>query len=269
MATAPKEAETSRWWKAPWAAADDPDRGWPEQAQTKEDAWHYSPDGLHLDENSVIAPMERRYDQVRSRVRVKALAEVFTNDREINAILDMCDGSFDHLDVKFLEPSAGSGNFLVAILSRKLTLVRAAQCSTQEQYEHQLLRAVASIYGIDIADDNVAEARARLAHQLLTHYATDAPGIEPTLGFQNAAGIVLEANIVVGDTLSNAHTIELCDWKPSSGGRFQRVWSFALVPYDERGLFWEERLEDSEPVHYSDLASPAPARRKTRKASAS
>lgn len=266
MASA-SEVTTQTWWEAPWDTADDPDQGWPARADS-EGAWHQSSNGLHLDENSVIAPMERKFEQVRSRDRVKALAEVFTNDREIDAMLDMCDGAFDHLDVKFLEPSAGSGNFLVAILTRKLALARAGDCSTQEQYEHRLLRAIASIYGIDIAEDNIAEARARMAHELLTHYANDAPGIEPTLGFQNAAGLVLESNIVAGDTINAAHSIELCDWKPTAGGCFQREWSYALIPYDERGLFWEERLEDAEPVHYSALTGPAPARRKTRKAKA-
>lgn len=184
-------------------------------------------------------------------------------------MLDMFAGAFDHLDVKFLEPSAGSGNFLVAILTRKLTLARAGDCSTQEQYEHRLLRAVASIYAVDIAEDNIAEARARLAHQLLSHYANDAPGTDPTLGFQNASGAIIKANVVVGDSINRADSIELCDWKPSSGGRFQREWSFALVPQDERGLFWHERLEDPDPIHYSQLVTAVPSGGNTRKVRAS
>jgi hypothetical protein len=210
--------------------------------------------------------MEAQFGQVRSRDRVRDLAEVFTHQREVDAMLDQIPDAFGALDVKFLEPACGSGNFLVEILRRKLRLVRQAKCASQEQYEHQLLRAVASIYGVDISAENVTEARARKAHVLLSHYQTDANTIAPTTGFLNAAALIIGDNIVLGDALNAADTIELCDWQPHPGGAFRRVWSCALVPPDERLLFWSERVQDAEPVHYAALVadvSPAkPARAK-------
>jgi site-specific DNA-methyltransferase (adenine-specific) len=163
-------------------------------------------------------------------------AEVFTHQREVDAMLDMVADAFHDLDVKFLEPSCGSGNFLTEILRRKLALVTKAECVSQEQYEHRLLRALASIYGVDISPENIAEARGRMAHVVLEHYQADANTVEPTIGFLNAAALIIGDNIVVGDTLNAAGDVELCDWQPAPGGCFQRVWSFALVPEADRDL---------------------------------
>ncbi len=169
-------------------------------------------------------------------------------------MLDMIPDAFDALDVKFLEPAAGSGNFLTEILRRKLRLVAKSKCVSQAQYEHCLLRAAASIYGVDISPDNITEARARMAHVLLGHYQSDANTIQPTPGFLSAAALVLGENIVLGNALNAADQIELCEWRPFPGGRFQRIWSYALVPPAERDLFWSEDIQDEEPVHYSQLA---------------
>lgn len=241
------------WWEQPWQSGSttDPDSGWDIAAESPDDLWQRHDEPLSDDE--ILSPLEAQFGQVRSRDRVRDLAEVFTHQREVDAMLDLIPDAFAALDVKFLEPSCGTGNFLTEILRRKLHLVQQDQCASQEQYEHQLLRAVASIYGIDISNENVTEARARLAHVLLSHYQTDANTISPTSGFINAAGLIIGNNIVQGDTLNDAHTIEVCDWQPHPAGRFRRVWSCALVPAGERDLFWAERVQDREPVHYSEL----------------
>jgi len=73
--------------------------------------------------------------------------------------------------------------------------VAKADCVSQEQYEHRLLRAVACIYGVDISPENVTEACSRMAHVILEHYQADANTIEPTTGFLNAAALILGDNI--------------------------------------------------------------------------
>lgn len=246
------------WWSAPWPGDADPDQGWaaPEGAESAWVSATASDDSLV--EDSLLAPLEAQFQQMRSRERVRDLAEVFTHQREIDAMLNMVKDAFDALDVTFLEPACGSGNFLVEILRRKLRLVNKSDCVSQEQYEHRLLRVLASIYGVDISQENVTEARARMAHIILDHYQTDANTVQPTLGFVNAAALIIGANIVRGDTLNDADQIELCEWRPHPAGRFQRVWSQALVPPAERNLFWAERVEDKEPVHYSELAGTIP-----------
>ena len=240
------------WWQQPWLLGSDtdPDTGW--EDASRGDSWAI--EGGKVDAPEAFDPVASPETQMRSRDRVRDLAEVFTNQREIDAMLDMMTDAFDALDVKFLEPACGSGNFLTEILRRKLRLVHAAECATQEHYEHRLLRAAASIYGVDISAENIAEARARMGHVILSHYQADANTVDPTAGFLSALIAILGANIVTGDTLNSAHEIELCDWRPHPGGHFKRVWSAALVPPDERDLFWAERVEDTEPVHYSKLA---------------
>lgn len=251
-------ASARDWWEPSWKQCgdDDPDSGWdqnaPESTETGT-AWHESAHRVELPDDAILAPLEAQFGQMRSKERVRDLAEVFTHQREVDAMLDQLEGAFDALDVKFLEPSAGSGNFLVEILRRKLRLVSKHDCVSQEHYEHKLLRAIASIYAIDISSQNVTEARGRMAHVLLHHYQTDANTIEPTTAFLNAAALILGDNVVLGDSLNAADTIELCDWQPRPGGCFQRVWSAAMVPESERDLFWEERLQDAEPVHFRKL----------------
>jgi len=231
-------------------------------------AWH---DGANVDsfaDEAILAPMEAQFGQVRSRERVRDLAEVFTHQREVDAMLNLMPDAFKSLDIKFLEPACGSGNFLVEILRRKLRLVAKAKCVSQEQYEHRLLRAAASIYGVDISTENVTEARARMAHVLLAHYQADANTIAPTPEFLNAAALIIGDNVVQGDTLNAPDQVELCDWQPHPGGRFRRVWSNALIPVEERDLFWAERIQDDQPVHFSELTQPLPAAPRAKKARA-
>ena len=61
---------------------------------------------------------------VKSRQRVKAHGEVFTPRRMVDQMLDLVREDLetgpDFVDRTFFEPAAGDGNFLVAILGRKL-----------------------------------------------------------------------------------------------------------------------------------------------------
>lgn len=246
---------SAEWWTPPWGGDSDrdPDSGWLEALADDVPSWSEPVGEEAFDDDAILAPLEAQFGQVRSRERVRDLAEVFTHQREVDAMLDMIPDAFSGLDMKFLETSCGSGNFITAVLRRKLRLVVKKDCASQEHYEHRLLRAAAAIYGIDISPENVAEARGRMAHVLLGHYQQDANTAEPTTGFLNAAALVLGDNIVCGDALNGAAKIEMCDWRPYPGGRFQRIWSHALVPVDDRDLFWAERAQDAEPVHYSEL----------------
>lgn len=246
----------AHWWTPSWGPDGDPDEPWA-IVDAGGQAWHAAVKGQKLDDEAILEPLEKQFgEQVRSKDRVRDLAEVFTHQREIDAMLEQIPDAFSALDIKFLEPACGSGNFLVEILRRKVQLVSKHDCSTQEHYEHRLLRAAAAIYGVDISPENVTEARARMAHVLLDHFQRDANTVEPTSGFLQAAALILGDNIVVGDTIGGAREIELCDWQPRGGGCFVRVWSCALVPEVERDLFWSERVQDPEPVHYSALTQP-------------
>lgn len=87
---------------------------------------------------------------VRSKVRVKELGEVFTPAALVSEMLDKLPADSWLPGKTWLEPSCGTGNFLVQILQRKLDA------------GHPPLEALETIYGIDIMEDNVLESRRRL-----------------------------------------------------------------------------------------------------------
>ena len=68
--------------------------------------------------------------QVKSKQRVADHGEVFTAEREVKAMVDLVwkeldKGSADKLmTTTFLEPSCGSGNFLIEILRRKIDVLK-------------------------------------------------------------------------------------------------------------------------------------------------
>lgn len=247
------------WWTPAWSrdGEQDPDIGWAYDPIPETDSEVAEPEPAArsdaFSDDAILAPLEAQFGQTRSRERVRDLAEVFTHQREVDAMLDLIQDAFTALDVKFLEPACGSGNFLTEVQRRKLKLVTRAECVSQEHYEHRLLRAIASIYGVDISPENITEARARMAHVLLEQYQRDANTLEPTTGFLNAAALILGDNIVQGDTLNGAHLVELCDWQPHPGGCFRRVWTHALIPDGDRDLFWAEWVQDAEPTHFSTM----------------
>ena len=64
--------------------------------------------------------------QVKSRERVAEHGEVFTAEREVNAMLDLVKQETERVDSRFLEPACGDGNFVAEILRRKLEIGRAS-----------------------------------------------------------------------------------------------------------------------------------------------
>lgn len=101
-------------------------------------------------------------DQVTSRQRVADHGEVFTSEREVNAMLDLVKQETERIDSRFLEPACGTGNFLTEILRRKLNVVEKKYRRSQLDFERNLVSATSSIYGIDILEDNIIECRKRL-----------------------------------------------------------------------------------------------------------
>lgn len=196
--------------------------------------------------------------QIKTRQRVRDLAEVYTHAREVTAMLDLVQDMFpseddpDNIDRKFFEPAAGSGNFLEEILRRKIRFVTALRCGTPEQYEHWLLRALASIYAIDIDPENVDESKERLRSVLRSHVSGDARSTAPSPAFTAAIDAILETNIVLANTLTDLDSIEWVDYQPGPNGTFLRDWSVAGEAA-QADLFSESRA-DLVPLHYSALA---------------
>lgn len=79
----------------------------------------------------------------------------------------MCDKiseeDWSDLDKTFLEPSLGNGNFVVEILRRRLTY-----CKTEDD----VYKVLGNIYGTELMQDNVEEAKQRIL-MILLRYSSD------------------------------------------------------------------------------------------------
>ena len=88
----------------------------------------------------------------RDKLRVKATGEVFTPTKLVQEILDEMPAEiFTESDKTFIDPACGDGQFLSEVLIRKM------------ENGIGFLTALASIYGVDIMQDNVDLCRERLA----------------------------------------------------------------------------------------------------------
>jgi type I restriction-modification system DNA methylase subunit len=98
--------------------------------------------------------MTDNINQVKSRDRVSRHGEVFTKQREVNAMLDLVKHETERIDSRFLEPACGNGNFLAEVLKRKLAVVESRYGKSKLEWERNSLIAISSIYGVDIQEDN-------------------------------------------------------------------------------------------------------------------
>ena len=141
---------------------------------------------------------------VKSRQRVKAHGEVFTPRRMVDQMLDLVREDLetgpDFVDRTFLEPAAGDGNFLVAILGRKLHAIE--QAFPRADWPCESLHALASIYGIELLEDNHHEAKVIMLAEFLGFL--QARGIECDAGtnLHRAAAFLIDTNIIRGNTLT-------------------------------------------------------------------
>lgn len=93
---------------------------------------------------------------IKCKLRVQKHGEVFTPKRIVKKMLDLpeINEACDNLTATFLEPSAGEGAFLVAILERKLNMVSEKYNNDLIQYENYSLLALTTLYGIELLEDN-------------------------------------------------------------------------------------------------------------------
>lgn len=139
--------------------------------------------------------------QIKHKKRVADHGEVFTHEREVNAMLDLVKQETERLDSRFLEPACGNGNFLAEVLNRKLKILKERYSKSQYDYERYSVVVISSIYGIDILEDNVEECRERLFGIFLEEYKKLFKK-KVNEDFLEVIRIILEKNIVQGDALT-------------------------------------------------------------------
>lgn len=206
--------------------------------------------------------------QLKSKKRVADHGEVFTNIREVNAMLDLVKLETERIDSRFLEPACGNGNFLAEVLKRKLDVVDARYAKSQVEWEHYSIIALTSIYGVDILEDNAQECRNRLFDIFNERYIK--------LFDQNckdecrrSALFLLTRNILWGDALdfTNPETkapIVFSEWSAATGSMLKRrdyVFRFLVEKTHQFSLFndqgeaaaIDEPVKDYPLVHYLKL----------------
>lgn len=152
--------------------------------------------------------------------------EVFTSEREVNAMLDLVKPETERIESRFLEPACGTGNFLIEILHRKLDVVKRRYKKSKHEYERYAVLAISSLYGIDILEDNVLHCRNRLFNYFDEHY-TSLHGKNCQQECRSSVRFILELNIVWGNaltmkTVDTEEPIIFSEWSAVNGSMLKR-----------------------------------------------
>lgn len=164
---------------------------------------------------------------VKSKQRVADHGEVFTSEREVNAMLDLVEQETQRIDSRFLEPACGNGNFLIEILRRKLAVIEARYKKCRLEYERYCVVGVGAIYGVELLEDNVLECRKRLFECFDKHYSALFK-TEASEEFCDTIQFILSRNILWGDALTlntvdgKVAPIVFSEWSLVEGSKIKR-----------------------------------------------
>jgi hypothetical protein len=207
--------------------------------------------------------------QVKSKKRVADHGEVFTNDREVNAMLDLVKHETERIDSRFLEPACGNGNFLAEVLRRKLKVVDQRYGNNQMDWERYAVIAVSSIYGVDILEDNAQECRVRL-YQIFDDLYTSHFNDKCKEDCRRSIRFLFDRNILWGDALdftnpATKQPIVFSEWSAVNGSMLKRrdyMFKFLVEKTHQFSLFndegnpaaIDEPVKDFPLIHYLKLS---------------
>ena len=207
--------------------------------------------------------------QVKSKKRVADHGEVFTNDREVNAMLDLVKHETERIDSRFLEPACGNGNFLAEVLRRKLKVVDQRYANNQMDWERNAVIAVSSIYGVDILEDNAQECRLRL-YQIFDDLYTSHFKDKCKEDCRRSIRFLFDRNILWGDALdftnpATKQPIVFSEWSAVNGSMLKRrdyMFKFLVEKSHQFSLFndegnpaaIDEPVKDFPLIHYLKLS---------------
>ncbi len=194
---------------------------------------------------------------IKSRSRVRDRGEVFTQPREVNNILALTQATSNRY-WRFLEPACGNGNFLEAILRQRLDHLRQDKIEWHHKNrEFSVLKVLSTIYGVDIAEDNITECRKRLTGLIFEYLPK-----KSSKGFLLAMDEILRTNFIVGDMLNGKEFVFFVEYSTPVKGRFKRR-VYALTDM-ENGIdrviveMPPVRFEEMQPIKIPDKNTFAP-----------
>lgn len=182
---------------------------------------------------------------IKSRARVRDRGEVFTNEREVDNILALTQATSNRY-WRFLEPACGNGNFLEAILRQRLEHLKQDRVEWHvKNREFSVLKVLSTIYGVDIAEDNIAECKKRL-RGVIFDYLPKKTSKEFLLVMEE----IMDTNLIVGDMLNGKDKIYFTEYSTPAKGLFKRR-VYALMDM-ELGI--ESIIKDYPTVSYKEMA---------------
>jgi len=116
---------------------------------------------------------------------------------------------------------------LTEILRRKLAVVKRRYKGNQLDFERNSTIAIASVYGVDILQDNIVECRARL-FDIFNEMYIKIYKKKSRDSVRKAVKFILDKNIVWGDALSletvgdNSQPIVFSQWSAINGSKIKR-----------------------------------------------
>lgn len=182
---------------------------------------------------------------MKSKERVSKFGEVFTPERQVDAMLDLVMDETIRIDSRFLEPACGNGNFLIKILKRKINEVKKLYAKNQYDFQKYIIISVSSIYGIEILPDNVEECRENLYNIVLEIYSSLFSN--PNKKFLKVVKFIISKNIIHGDALTlkvqnGDNPIVFSEWCFVKGDKIKRTEYqlsniIAYQPFNSDSLF--------------------------------
>ena len=103
----------------------------------------------------------------RSKERIKSLGEVFTPEKYVFQMLDMLDKPvWSDLDAMFFEPTCGHGNFVVAIVQKRLEhlIKKVKRQKIKKPHFYAVAHTLNNLWAIDIDSENIRLCRDRVCH---------------------------------------------------------------------------------------------------------
>ena len=212
--------------------------------------------------------------QTKSKERVSDYGEVFTSEREVNAMLDLVKDETLRIESRFLEPACGDGNFLIEVLRRKLDVVKRRYGKNPDEYERYSVLAVTSIYGVELLEDNTLACRSRLFdfwNDSYTKQLKDKASNQTRISVE----FILRRNILNGDALTlketNGQPIIFSEWSAVNGSflkrRDYRLDELLEGHEEQLSIFstdWEydeeikamipKPIKEFPPVHYNEVS---------------
>lgn len=164
---------------------------------------------------------------------------VYTSDTLVSNMLSCVGDEIERIDARVLEPACGDGNFLDAILKNKLNSVVKKYKHSRVDFEFYILRALMSLYGIEIEIQTVKTCQERLINTTRLFYCGEFCN-EQWEAFLPLVEYVVHTNILCGDALSLTSPI---DGQPIIFAEWSFLSSFKVK---RRDFIYEQLINDSE-----------------------